>query len=273
MKGTPWIVSFLLAVGLRAQERANDFKPIPIPGPPIAEEGQVVADVLFSVYVWPTEGILTTDSTVPSLPRTFFTGLQGMERIYLNRGGSSHVHHYRGPLPLELYDVEREWVAPPEDAPPEARPVLMERRIPILRATFPAEARRIVLIAFPHEKDPEGGMVTFPMPVMNTTLRPGDVTLYNADKRPVAFSINDSNNPVLLKPYETLYLQKDSFATVNPRVKIHRRDASGTTRLAASTRMYVDPEKANYFFLYPSGDRHMRLLRVGTHDLPPPPAP
>lgn len=225
-------------------------------------------DVLFSVYVWPTEGILTQDSAVASLPRTFFDGIYGRERIHLNRGGTSAQHRYRGPLPLEMYDLERELVPAPEEDGPDAPPVVVERRIPVLRANFPPNARRLVLIAFPQEREADGAMLTFPMPVLDQALSNGDVSLYNADRRPLSFSIGDNGRNVLIRPFETVRIRGAMFDGPNPRVRVHRRDDSGAARLVASTRMYVDPERANFFFLYPRGERNMRLLRVGAHELP-----
>ncbi|MCC5844460.1 MAG: hypothetical protein JJU05_09430 [Verrucomicrobia bacterium] len=278
----PWFLVLLFGTGAYAQsdpasapaaDADSRAPPVeapsePEPAKPEPAKPEPMADVYFSVYIWPTEGILTADSQVAPLPRTYFDGIHGMERIHLHRGGTSEVHRYQGPLPLKIYDVERVFVPAPEEAGPDAEPILLETRLPVLRASFPVNARRMILIALPHERDSDGAMVSFPMPLLNRSLSNGDVSVYNAGDRPVVFSLGDGDPYFVIQSLQTLMLSGRRFDSRNPRVRIHRQDDSGNPRLAASTRMYVDPEKVNYFFLYPKGERNMRLLRVGAHNLP-----
>ncbi|MCC5843846.1 MAG: hypothetical protein JJU05_06300 [Verrucomicrobia bacterium] len=240
-----------------------DSSPTPTPAP--RPESPPV-QVEFSVFVWPTEGILMEDSRISALPRTFYRTAAGHVPVRLTRNSTTPLYTYRGPSPLVLYDIEEIWTPPPEDAPPETEPTVELRPVPVIRANFPGSWTRVLLIVFPDRKADDGTLLTIPLPYNLDRLRPGMARIHNGSDRTLLVEFPDTEHLVTLEPFQPVDFNPRGLSGSGfTRVFVHQRNDRGDIEMVHTSRLFMDPETTNYFFLYPQGRRRIRLLRVAGH--------
>lgn len=248
---------------IMAQEAATppSAPPTPVPTPVPAR-----VQVQFSVFVWPTEGILLEDASIAPIPRTFYRTERGNVPVRLIRNAATPLHAYSGELPLVLYDIEEIWTPPPEDAPPETEPTVAYRPIPVIRADFPRSWNRVLLIVFPDRKADDGTLLTLPLPYDMERLRPGMARIYNGSAHTLVLEFPDTEHMVILPPYTPLNFDPGTLSdSAFTRVFVYRRNERGDVDMVHTSRLFMDQETTNYYFLYPQGRRRIRLLRVAGH--------
>jgi len=252
----------LLVCPLFSQEEppAPDVTPTPTPPP--------VARVEFSVFVWPTEGILTEESVIPGIPRVFYQSPRGNRPIRLARNTATPLLPYTGTLPLVLYDISEVWTDPPADAPP-GTPQTRERiRKPVVRADFPVTWRRAMILVFPGKKNPDGTLVSMALPYDLEKLKPGMARIYNSSDRPLVIQFQDADNRSLaLEPFNVIdFTPANLTDKLFSRIFVYGRGGrNGDMQMVHTSKLFFEEDTTNYFFLYPQGKRRVRLLRLGGH--------
>ncbi|MCC5849780.1 MAG: hypothetical protein JJU29_16975 [Verrucomicrobia bacterium] len=244
---------------------AQEANPTPAPTPAPTPTPEPVR-VRFSVFVWPSEGILMEDVTIPALPRAFYRTAAGNVPVRLTRNAATPLYDYTGDLPLVLYDIEEVWTDPPEDAPPEAEPTVELRPVPVIRARFPRNWNRVLLIVFPDRRADDGTLLTMPLPYDTDELQPGMARIYNGSEHPLVLEFPDTEHMVTLAPYQPIDFNPRGLTDSGfSRVFAYRRNERGDLEMVHTSRMFMDTETTNYFFLYPHGRRRIRILRVAGH--------
>ena len=265
--------AFLLISLTPASVFAQSPTPAPTPTPTQTPEPQPTPEpppppvrVEFSVFVWPTEGILLDDATIAPVPRAFFRTEQGHVPVRLIRNAATPLYSYTGDLPLVLYDVEEVWTPPPPDAPPETEPTVELRPIPVIQASFPRHWRRVMLIVFPGRRSEDGTLLTLALPYDLEQLQPGMARIFNASPETLYLEFPETEHVLTLRANQPVdfhprRLTETGFA----RVFVYRQNARGESEMVYTSRLFMDPETTNYFFLYPQRRNRIRILRIAGH--------
>lgn len=241
------------------EEPSPEIPPTPTPPPN--------ARVEFSVFVWPTEGILLEDSRIPSMPRTFYQSPTGNRPLRLARNTATPLMPYTGPLPLELYDIDEKWTEPAQDAPPGTKATRERVRKPVVRADIPLTWRRAMILVFPDKKNPDGTLLSMTLPYELDKLKQGMARIYNGSKRPLVIHFKDAENKSLsLEPFKVLDFKPANLTkNLYSRIFVYGRGTKGRIEMVHTSKLFFEEDTTNYFFLYPQGKRRIRLLRLGGH--------
>lgn len=241
--------------------------PQPAPPPPGPQ-----ANVHFSIFVWPVSGILHEGSEIAPIPRVFYELNGELVQVPLARNASSPLMRYQGPLPLELFDVERVVTPPPEDAPPGTEPTITFNRFPVASVNFPANWSQVLFVMFPGQTGPDGGIRMLPMRYDMDQVRPGFVRIYNTTDEPFVGEVGDEQ--FTIRPHSPLDFRPQGSSGHHAfRMNFHGRDPQGNIRLRYTTRVVAQEHTSNFYLLYQVDRRRLRLMRVGGHEPPPTPTP
>lgn len=258
------ILAALLALpGLPGLAQNAESTPVPtlIPAPPPPPR------ILFSVYVWPSTGILSSDTTLVGIPPAYYDSPTGIQSIPLRRNSSTPLLPYLGPQPLTIYAAETRSVPPPKDAPPGTLPTTTVVRKPFITASIPEGLQRAMLLVFPDRKNPDGSLMTVVMPYESETLEPGMARIRNGTQRTLALQFDNANGKLLLlPPNEYKDFSPAALAeSLYPRIYIYELGEGQELKLRHSSKLYFEEEKINFFLVYPKGKQRLRLLRLGGH--------
>ncbi|MCC5845236.1 MAG: hypothetical protein JJU05_13385 [Verrucomicrobia bacterium] len=242
--------------------------------PPPEEEPQPIQDSVrfnFAIFVWPETGILTEGSEVSGVPRIFYESLEGMRQVPVARNVSSPLMPYHGPLPLELFDIRRIEVPPPEDAPPDTPPTIEIQKYPLASLTVPRSWRQALFILFPGQTDSKGQLRILPIRYDIDQVRPDFIRIHNTTSQSLVLEAQgtvhrlDAQGILDFRPPGSgdFRMFRGNFYGVNP---------DGTERLYLTSRIVARQGQSNLYLLFEAG-RQLRLLRVGGHEPPPTPTP
>lgn len=252
--------------GFGEEESQSGTEPEEPPPPPVTQ-------VYFSVYVWPIVGILTEESTISELPRLFYDSPDGIKRIKLSRNVATPLMPYKGTLPLTFFDVERIESPPPPDAPPETPARVSYRKIPKMDVSFPESWKQVLLIMMPAGPNQGGGHRMLAMRYDVSRVRAGYIRIYNTTEENLIVVAQDEQYALpALAPLD--FQPKNSEGHQVFRLNIFGKDQQNdTVRLRLTTRISSREATSNFYLLYPSTPRRLRLMRVGGHEPPPTPTP
>ncbi|GEM_PF-2182234 len=259
----PWIVVCILSMArIGAQEEAPaevQATPTPTPAP--------VVGVEFSVFVWPTEGILMEDSKIPGIPRVFYRSPRGPEPLRLMRNTATPLHTYQGSVPLVFFDIKETWADAPEDAPPGTPQTRSREAIPIFKAEFSPQWKRVMIIVFPQKKNADGTLLTMTLPYDRAKLSPGMARIYNSTNRELSLQFEDAQDRVLkLQPNRILDFDPDKLTDESfSRIFIYGRGRKDRPEMLHTSKLFFQEDTTNYFLLYGQGERRIRILRVAGH--------
>jgi len=246
----------------------------PVPDKPEVTTTEVTQDspvpeertVQFSVFVWSEGGLTNDQTTFSGVPRVFYDAPGGVPTrvpLYLNR--SSPMFTYQGPQPLTLYDVERAWVDPPEDAPPDTQPTLQITRTSRVVAKFPEGLDRAMIILFPSRRQ---GRVfqSILLPYGTDKVRPGMSRILNGTDNELALKFSNNEDKVLMlkpgRPFD--FTPGDYSQDIYPRIFLYGLDATGRLRLMHTNRINFGEESTNFFIVIPEGVRRVRIKSLGS---------
>ncbi len=262
---------FLLLLITVVRTPAQEAVPTPPPEDPDppSEELNLPPEVAvrFSLFVWPTTGVMHRDAKLAPMPPLFYAGPGGTNRVHITRGNATPMLPYMGALPLELFDLREERIPPPQDAPPNTPPQRVYHRTPHIRADFPTHWKEVLLVTFPDKFQPDGTMVTLPMPYDVAELQPGKARFYNGTKHPFVLGFGDEK--ISFPPYEHVDIKpteksKHGFL----RVTVYGSDRRGQAAAVYSRKVRVSDIKNNFYVVYPQGRNRIRMMFVGGHELP-----
>lgn len=261
---------FALSLTLTAQEPS----PTPIPTPVPTPTPPPGVRVQFSVFVWPTEGILLSDSVIEGLPRTFYEQEGRAVPVRLLRNRSTPLLPYYGQLPLTLFDVSETITDPPPDAPPDTPPTVTREKVPVINARFPRSWDRVLLVVFPGRQAADGTLLTLALPYDQQALRPGMARIFNASEDALVLNFPETDQQVVLQPNAPVdFNPRNLTASGFARVFVYRNNGQGDLDMVHTSRLFFDPDTTNYFFIYPQGRRRFRLMRLAGHPGETQPAP
>lgn len=251
----------LLLVRSPAQDQEETPPPPPTPTPPPG------VNIEFTVFVWPTEGILQSNSTIAPLPRLFYKTLAGHGVVNLIRNGATPLMRYQGPLPLILYDISEEWTPPPPDAAPGTPPTQIKKIEPRIQVKFPPHWNRVVLLVFPDGKNPDGTLKTLVLPYDSTKLKPGMARIYNATDRRLALQFKDvQEEPRRLDPFKVLdFNPKNLTGTQFARFFLYELAPEGKLQMVHTSRLFFQEDTTNFFLIHSQGPRRVRVMRIAGH--------
>ena len=234
--------------------------PPPSPSPPATTR-------FFSIFVWPTEGVLADDARIAPLPRVFYPGINGQDtQLQLVRNAATPLTTYTGPLPLELFSLREIWQDPPENAPPGTPPTVTLERQPRIRAEFPPQWTRVQLIVFPDRVQADGTLLTVAVPFDQDRVQPGMARIFNTTQQTFLLEFPDLDRTVPLPPGQPLdFDPRRTTDTGFLRIFVHRRNPQGAAEMVHTSRLFLHPEQRNLFFLYPQNERRVRILRIAGH--------
>jgi hypothetical protein len=237
----------------------------PPPGTPPPEAARTVQ---FSVFVWPEGGVMNEESHLFGPPRVFYDAPDGnmtLVPLYLNR--STPLLTYQGPQPLNLYDIDRAWIPPPEDAPPGTPPVIQITRTPRVVANFPEGLDRAMIIVFPGRRN---GVVlqSILLPYGTENVRPGMSRILNGTDQELALRFSDQDeNPLILRPGRPFDFRPGDYTQdPYPRIFIYGLDENRRLRLMHTNRINFQGENTNFFIVIPEGVRRVRIKSLGSFE-------
>lgn len=255
------VIVFAMASPLRA-ENTQDI--------PEEEEADIV-DIHFAFFVWQQTGVLTENARVEGIPRIFYQHEQGLRRVPLARNSTTPLLHYRGPMPIEFFDVRRIEVPPPEDAPPETPPTFRIQRYPVATLDVPDTWRQVLFILFPGQRDRNGNVRVLPIRYDLEQVRPDHIRIFNTTRQNILLEAQGELHT--LPAQENFDFRPENPAQFNMfRGNFYGRNPDGSSRLMLTSRIIARPESSNLYLLYESG-RQLQLMRVGGHEAPPTPTP
>ena len=235
----------------------------------IYQEGK---NFYFAIYTWPVQGILTENSVVAGVPRVYYHSPEGIRKVPMGRNVTSPLMHYRGPMPLELFDGKWVDIPPPEDAPPGTLPTRQFQKKKVADLTLPESWNRAMLIAFPGKTGPDGGIRILPIRYDADKVKTDHVRIHNT-----------TNTRMILDAEDKKYaLPANGILDFRPansgghhafRASFYSANQEGKPQLRYSTRMVMKEGESTLYLLYKMGQRRFRLQRIGGHELPPPPDP
>ena len=256
MKSLMLLLGLCFGLTAFAEEVGDDA--VPAPPPPVR--------VQFTVFVWPTQGILMDDARIPGLPRMFYSHRGSHVPLRLVRNASTPLMPYEGGLPLVLYDFEERWEAPPEDAPPDTPPIHIVQKHPRVIANFPGNWDRVLLIVFPNRRNDDGTLVTIPLQYGANELPPGMARIHNSSDQNLVLEFPERNQTLTLGAHQAVTFRPEGLTdTGYSRVFVHRRSSRGGVELVHTSRLFFEEDKSNLFLLYAQGERHVRLMRLAGH--------
>jgi hypothetical protein len=254
------LFSVLLALtGLASRAGDAEGTPMPDPPPPVR--------ILFSVYLWPNTGILSTDTNLVGIPTAYYDSPEGVQSIPLRRNSSTPLLPYQGPQPLTIFAAESRSIPPPDDAPPGTPPTTTVVKKPFITATIPDGLQRVMLLVFPERTNPDGSMMTVVMPYESETLKPGMARIRNATRRTLVMQFDAADGKLLrLPPDEFIDVSPHEIAdSLYPRIYVYELGQDGELKLRHSSKLHIEEEKTNFFLLYAKGRHRLRILRLGAH--------
>lgn len=257
-----WILILLIFPGLTAGAQEEQVTPTPtaLPTPPPRQ-------ILFSVFVWPSQGIMSSDTKVTGIPRAFYDAPTGPQSIVLGRNKSTPLLPYQGPQPLRIYDAEYTLVAPPPDAPAGTLPIRQLVKKPFIVTNIPDGLERVMLLVIPERKAADGSMMTLVMPYESDSLKPGMARIQNGSNRTLVIQFETAEGKLLrLPPNQSVDFSPDKLAgSLYPRIYIYELGEGQDLKLRHSSKIYFEEEKTNFFLVYPKGEHRLRILRLGGH--------
>ncbi len=251
-----------LSTGLHANPSATD--------PEDAAEPNEV-DIQFSVYVWPTAGILHENSRLAGVPRAYVQTPDGYQQVPLTRNTATPLLRYRGPLPLELFDVEKTVTPPPAGAPPGTPATITHVRHPRVSVSFPESWQQVMLVVFPGRRNSDGTLLTLPMRYGADYIRPGFIRIHNSTPQNLILQYADQNQPLSGHGFVDIPASEWSNET-SLRLNVIGLDPRNRARMLYTTTVNGKVEKSNLYMLYARDTRRLRMLRVGGHKPPPSPS-
>lgn len=244
------------------------FAQEPVPEPPATPTPPPQAQVQFSVYVWPTQGILMGDAKIAGVPRVFYKSPDGKNQsIHLMRNTATPLMPYTGQLPLVLYDLEEVWTPVPENAPIGTLPTVKLVEKPKINVKFPIDWNRVMVIVFPDKKAPDGTLMNMALPYDQNVLKPGMARIYNGSDIPLVIDFEDADNKKLaLQPFKVIdfnpaNLTKNAYS----RIFIYGAGHKGKIEMIHTSKLFFQPDTTNYFFLYSQGNGRIRIMRIAGH--------
>lgn len=145
-------------------------------------------------------------------------------------------------------------------------------RIPVASVNFPPDWRQVLLLMFPGQTGPDGGIRVLPMRYDLDRVRPGYVRIYNTTDQLLVGEVGDEI--FTLRPHSPLDFRPRGASGHHAfRMNFHSRDAHGEIRLRYTTRVVAQEQSSNFYLLYQVDSRRLRLMRVGGHEPPPTPTP
>jgi len=256
------LFSFTLSGQDAPAKPAQDTAELPSPETPIPE----TRTVQFSVFVWPEGGIVNDETTFSGVPRVFYDAPGGhstMVPLYINR--STPMLTYTGPQPLILYDVERQWIPPPAEAPPGTPPTQQINRTPRVIVKFPDGLNRAMVIVFPSRR--EGTVLeSVLLPYGTERVQPGMTRILNGTDRELALKFSaEDGEPLILRPGRPFDFKPADYSDdPYPRIFLYGLDESRRLRLMHTNRINFQEESSNFFIVIPEGVRRVRIKSLGS---------
>lgn len=231
-----------------------------------------LVDLYFAVYVWPATGLLTENTTLAGVPRIFYHSPDGIRRVPAGRNVTSPLMLYRGPMPLELFDGKWVETPPPADAPPDTEPTRAFEKVPVANLEIPAEWKQALLVMFPGQTGPDGGIRILPIRYDVDRVRPDFIRIHNTSDVSL---IAEAEGEVFTLPEKGIvnFQSKNRGGHHAFRISFYSLDDQGQPKLRYTTRIVDIEGRSNLYLLYQSDPRRFRLQRVGGHEPPPTPTP
>lgn len=227
-------------------------------------------DFYVTVYTRPVQGILTKNSEPPGIPRIYYQSPEGIRRIPTGRNTTSPLMHYRGSMPLELFDGK--WVdgSPPENAPAGTPPPRQFRKKKLAALNLPESWEQAMLMVFPGMTSPDGSLRILPIRYDTAQVPPDSVRIHNTTDTSMIVGAED----------ETFELPAKGILDFQPanhgghhafRASFYSVTEKGNNRLRYSTRIVMREGERTQYLFYRFGPRRFLLHRLtGLEQLPPP---
>lgn len=229
------------------------------------------ANLHFAFFVWPQAGVLTDQSEIEGVPRIFYQTEDGVRQVPLVRNSTTPLMPYRGPLPIEFFDVRRIEIPPPEDAPAGTPPTFEVRKYPVTSLNVPDNWRQVLFILFPGQRDRQGNIRVLPIRYDLERVRPNHIRIFNTTQQNMMLEAEGELH--MLSAQSNLDFRPGNAGDFSMfRGNFYGTNPDGSTRLMLTSRIISRPESSNLYLLYESG-RQLQLMRVGGHEPPPTPTP
>jgi hypothetical protein len=265
---TLYVISSLLVLDLSGQSSPENGRESDEPDTGEQTDEPVVIEdrrILFSVFVWPQQGILMGDSKLSGIPNVFYQSPTGVQPLDLAFNASTELQPYQGPSPLVFFDLEEVIEEPPPDAPPGTGPQRIIKRNIRIETEIPEKTDRVKIIVFPGRYKEDGTLRTAAISLDSERLRPGNIRLYNGSSRELALQFESRTNPVVImepnshKDFNTTDFSSNTHARIFVYGKYDNKP-----RLFHTSKLYFTPGESNLLLLYPKSRRRFDVLNIGS---------